>query len=313
MVRKTIGWSEDNKQLYDIIGYYAKREEAMAALADYNSNPYDLDASKITFAEVYEKWSEKKYKGLVAPNGYIAAFNISEPLHKMRFSDVKTDNMQDIIDKSGKGYATRKNIKILFGQLFGYAMERDIIVKDYSKYVSMGKNDKESTRKPFTQKEIDKLWKSTLPNADIVLIYIYSGWRPSELVGVENKNVDLKARTMQGGIKTAAGKNRIVPISKKILPLIEKRFNSDNKYLITDNEGNGLAYNRYYDWFMVLMEQLNMSHKPHDTRHSFTTLMDNAGANKISIKRIVGHASTDVTEGYTHKDIEELIKAIDLI
>lgn len=227
--------------------------------------------------------------------------------------DIKKDNMQDIIDDCGKGYATRKNIKILYGQLYSYASEHDFGGTDYSKFVSMGKNNKESTRKPFTQKEIDKLWKSTLPNVDMVLIAIYAGWRPSELAGIETINIDLKERTMLGGIKTPAGKNRIVPISKKIIPLIEKRFNPKSKYLFTDDKGKKITYNRYHDWFMVLMEQLNMSHKPHDTRHSFTTLMDNAEANKISIKRIVGHASTDVTEGYTHKDIEELKKAIDLI
>jgi len=287
----------------------------LQALADYNSNPYDLNASKITFSEIYDKWSEKKFEMLVDSSGYKSAFNLSKPLHNMRFADIKTDNMQVIIDNSKKGYATRKNIKILYGQLFKYAMERDVVGKDYSRFVSMGKNDKESTRKPFTQKEIDKLWKKVglLPNVDAVLIMIYSGWRPGEIVTLENKNIDSKNRTMLGGIKTDAGKDRIVPISKKTLPLIKKRFDLTNSHLMTDEEGNGISYNRYYDWFMVLMEQLNMSHKPHDTRHTFATLMSNAEANKVSIKRIMGHASTDVTEGYTHKDIEELIKAIDLI
>ena len=252
---------------------------------------------------------------LVDSSGYKSAFNLSKPLHNMRFADIKTDNMQVIIDNSKKGYATRKNIKILYGQLFKYAMERDVVGKDYSRFVSMGKNDKESTRKPFTQKEIDKLWKKVglLPNVDAVLIMIYSGWRPGEFVILKNSNMNVTERTMLGGIKTDAGKDRIVPISKKTLPLIKKRFDLTNSHLMTDEEGNGISYNRYYDWFMVLMEQLNMSHKPHDTRHTFATLMSNAEANKVSIKRIMGHASTDVTEGYTHKDIEKLIKAIDLI
>lgn len=57
-----------------------------------------------------------------------------------------------------------------------------------------------------------------------------------------------------------------------------------------------------------------MKHETHDCRHTFATLMDNAGANKVSIKRIMGHASSDITDRvYTHKDIEELRKAIDLI
>lgn len=62
------------------------------------------------------------------------------------------------------------------------------------------------------------------------------------------------------------------------------------------------------------MEQLGMDHKPHDCRHTFATLMDNAGENKVSIMRIMGHTSQDITDKvYTHKDIEQLKKAIDLI
>ena len=45
MVRKTIGWSDEGKQLYKTIGYYETRKLALAALADYNANPYDIDAS----------------------------------------------------------------------------------------------------------------------------------------------------------------------------------------------------------------------------------------------------------------------------
>lgn len=43
--------------------------------------------------------------------------------------------------------------------------------------------------------------------------------------------------------------------------------------------------------------------------------MDNADANSTSLKRIVGHSSgRDVTSDvYTHKDVEQLRKAIELI
>ena len=51
-----------------IIGYYATRQEGLQALADYNKNPYDVDASKITFDEVYDKWSERKYAEISESN-----------------------------------------------------------------------------------------------------------------------------------------------------------------------------------------------------------------------------------------------------
>lgn len=38
-----------------------------------------------------------------------------------------------------KNYPTLKNIKILFNQLYKYAMKNDICNKDYSKYVDIAK------------------------------------------------------------------------------------------------------------------------------------------------------------------------------
>ena len=62
------------------------------------------------------------------------------------------------------------------------------------------------------------------------------------------------------------------------------------------------------------MEKMQMDHCPHDCRHTFASLMDTAGANKLCIKRIMGHASPDITDSvYTHKTLEELILSIDLI
>ena len=55
------------------------------------------------------------------------------------------------------------------------------------------------------------------------------------------------------------------------------------------------------------MEQLGMKHKVHDTRHTFATLLSNADANSVSVKKLIGHNSYTTTEKfYTHKDIEEL-------
>lgn len=54
IARKTRGYDDNGKQLYSIIGYYATRQQALQALADYNFNPYDLELGKITFAEIYE-------------------------------------------------------------------------------------------------------------------------------------------------------------------------------------------------------------------------------------------------------------------
>src|SRR5690625_1848029 len=125
--------------------------------------------------------------------------------------------------------------------------------------------------------------------------------------------MQLDKRYFQDGFKTEAGINRVIPIHKKTHKLIEDRMDTNNEYLITNFERNKLGYYVYYhEEFKKILQQLELDHRPHDCRHTFATLMDNAAANKLSIKRIMGHAAKDITDKvYTHKDIKQLLMAID--
>ena len=67
MVRKTTGYHIDpvkEKKVTDyiIIAYTATKAEGLQMLADYNHNPYDTRAAKMTFSEVYEEWSKRNIR-----------------------------------------------------------------------------------------------------------------------------------------------------------------------------------------------------------------------------------------------------------
>jgi integrase len=313
---ETVDGKKIPKQHYVTVGYYATQSEALQSLAAFNSNPYDLDAAKITFKELYEKWSAKKYLGIKDSRGYVAAYKLSWPLCDMKFADIRTDHMQAVIDGCGRAYPTQKNMKILYSLMYKYALERDVAAKDYSQFVTVGKKVTSKKHKPFTQKEIDKLFECVGKYDDVesVLILIYSGVRPGELILIETENVNLEERYMVGGIKTPAGENRIIPINKKIYEFVSDMVQKGNKYLLCDKNGNPFSYDKYLDHFKILMEQLVMDHLPHDGRYTFATLMGNAGADTVSLQKIIGHANYNTTANtYTHKDIDELKKAIDLI
>ena len=72
----------------------------------------------------------------------------------------------------------------------------------------------------------------------MILIEIYSGWRPQELATLKTADIDLEANTMKSGMKTEAGKNRIVPIHPIIRPLIEQCYSSNKEYLFNDEQDN---------------------------------------------------------------------------
>ena len=87
--RITTSWTEDGKQEKKYLGYFKTRQEAMKALADYNENPFDLAAREITFADLYERWCKVKYKDKPVLGIYTAAYKKLEPLHNMKFSEIR--------------------------------------------------------------------------------------------------------------------------------------------------------------------------------------------------------------------------------
>lgn len=314
--RKTTGWNDKGQPIYLVIGYYASREEGMIALAEYNKNPYDIDKRNISLNELYQKWSETVYPklGKSLQGSLKSAYKHMKKLDELKYRDIRSFQMQDTIDNCGCGYSTQAAIKNLWGYLDRFAMEMDVIQKMYS-VLTTSAPVAESSRTPFTEDEIKTLWNHVdEPWVDTILIMLYSGWRIIEFLTLETANVDMDNQTMKGGVKTRNGKDRIVPIHSAILKFIEVRFNPDSKYLITDQNGKPMSEDQYREIFKETLSKYGITHTPHETRHTFRTRLDSAGANKKCIDLMMGHKSKDVGERvYTHKTLEELKTAIELI
>lgn len=327
-VRVTDRWVIDDKtgrskQLRPTLGYFETREEAMIALATYNENPYDINTDNITFSEVYEKWSDGYFRTLSNPSSartIKAAYSYCNGLYNMRMQDIRVSHLEGTIINAQVGDSTKARIKSLFNMLYRYAVANDIVKKDYASVMFANGNPIKRSRTrdviPFTQEEIQMLWNNLeqIPFVDMILIEIYSGWRPQELAILKTYDVDITSETMRGGLKTDAGKNRIVPIHPLIKPLIEKRMSEaatlQSEYLFNDangQQGTYMTYDKYRSRFDKVMKRLNLKHHPHETRHTFITKAKACGVDEYILKLIVGHAIDDITEKvYTHRTIEQL-------
>ena len=314
--RKTTGWNDKGQPIYLVIGYYASREEGMIALAEYNKNPYDIDRRNMTLKELYDKWSEVILPklGKALQGSLKAAYKHIKQLDELKYRDIRSFQMQETIDGCGRGSSTQSSIKNLWGHLDKYALEMDVIEKMYSPLTDKAPVE-DSHKTPFSEAEIKTLWEhQSEPWVDCILIMLYSGWRITEFLTLETANIDLTEQTMKGGIKTKSGKNRVVPIHPMILKFIEARFNEGSKFLILDEDGNPMTDQVYRKIFTATLEKYGMKHIPHETRHTFRTRLDSAGANKKCIDLMMGHKSLDVGERvYTHKTLDELRTAIELL
>lgn len=329
MVRKTSGWRIDEAtgraiQEYVIIGYAETKAEGLKMLAEYNQNPFDVKASKITFAKVYELWSNEKYPTISKSNvhGYTAAYKVCGRLYNLIFKDIRLVDLQFVIDNCGKNYPTMKKIKGLFNQLYAYAMKNDICNKDYSTYVDVAKySDKNPDKRDhnrISRQELDRLWEmKDDPYYQIVLMLIYNGCRISEFLNLKKSDIHLDEQYFDVIASKTDNGLRKVPIADKVLPFYKAWYDSsDGEYLVHKPDGGHFTYDNYYDsYWQPLFEQLNMDHKPHDTRHTCISMLADAHVDPTMIKKIVGHAGAmSLTERvYTHPDIEALVDAINQI
>ena len=166
----------------------------------------------------------------------------------------------------------------------------------------------------FTDEEVGRLWEIRHePWVDSVLVFLYSGWRISELLDLKTADVDLQIGTMTGGTKTKAGKNRIVPIHSLIAEMVSKRVSEGGEYLFSC-DGGKCEKTKYYSLWNDIMKRTNMSHTPHECRHTFRTWLDRVGANRVAINKIMGYSGGDTSERvYTHKTIQDLKFNIELV
>ena len=288
----------------------------MIILAKFNETPWDIEAKKITFKELYEKWKEKKAPKLGKHNraALINSYKHCKRIENMKYYEIRSYHMQECIDECGLGASTQSQIKNLFGHLDNFAFELDIINKRYSELIHTAPTP-ETSKKIFTDEEVNLLWENqNLPWVDSILFFLYTGFRITEMIELKTESVDLSDGTITGGIKTRAGRNRIVPIHSKIFHIVKSRMEESKSGYLFEFEGKPLSDKIYRKKWNQIMKNFKMKHTPHECRHTLRSRLDTAGANKVCIDRIMGHKSGDVGERvYTHKTISELKANIELV
>ena len=292
--RKTIGFNEKGHPIYKYLSYHATKREAIAALREYNADPDNLNQK--TFAEVYQMWYSYKDFSDNVGNKYKNAFKRAEPLHKYNMNELTLPVIQIFFDKLETTQANLTNMKSLLNGMIEYSVKRGLLpmsAMEIMKLVDAVPKEEthSSPKKVFTQDEIEKLWEDCENvHKRYMLFYIYTGLRYSELQNAEWHDDYLNI----GKAKTQAG-IRMVPLSdkaKSLLPLPELKS--------------------YSDYYRVLKYQ--HGHMPHDTRHTFISLMTEAGVDSRIIKKIVGHKADDLTEDvYTHISLDTMLEAVNKI
>jgi site-specific recombinase XerD len=152
---------------------------------------------------------------------------------------------------------------------------------------------------------------------DAVLELLYgSGLRVSELCGIDRDAVDLRGRTVT--VLGKRGKERKLPLSEPAVQALRGWLEQGRAALAGEaSPPNAVFLNRRgrrlspRDVRRVLDHRAEHPTHPHALRHTFATHLLDGGADLRVVQELLGHASLQTTQIYTHVSKERLVTVYD--
>lgn len=150
-------------------------------------------------------------------------------------------------------------------------------------------------------------------NRTILATFYETGVRLSELIGLDDRDVDFSVGTLK--VTGKRDKQRFIPFGNELSMLFRQylesrtaQFGNTGGAFFLDIKGNRIPRHQVY--YLVkdsLSKVSSVARKsPHVLRHTFATAMLNHHAELGAVKELLGHSSLSTTEIYVHTTFEEL-------
>ena len=236
-------------------------------------------------------------------------------------SDIVRRWMEYMMDKGNAASSVNRRLSAL-RSFYRYALRRNLVVKDPVHGIQ-GPKRKRHLPQFLKESEMDRLldermwtdsYKDVLARTIIVTFY-ETGVRISELIGLNDKDVDYINCEIK--VTGKRDKQRIIPFGDELL----KTLTAYQQQRDVETESESVAFfrtekgKRVTDEQVRQMVKINLSkvstlkkRSPHVLRHTFATAMLNHDAGLESVKKLLGHESLSTTEIYTHTTFEQLKK-----
>lgn len=330
----------ERKCIREPLGAFWKKSDAKNALEEFIQAP----SMKYNYSptQIFEEWSRIAYSDITRAtrDNYNAAWSqikaawgkrVDEPIRERTTAEIREiydywmeehEVVRKLKDKTYTAKAgplsksSMSKIKVLLVQMYKYCMANNIVPQNYAELVRIPKDAHAGTQRAFTDLEFAVLEKNymNIPGGDACYVLCYTGWRVTEFCNLTRFSYDPKEKVLRGGLKTDAGKNRVVPLHPKIVPIVESWHKASEGPLYP--RPNGKAYNKDNfrdDVWNPCMKALGLPDDltPHSARHTYGTRLSAAGARTEDIKELMGHTDYSVTANvYINQDITSLRNAV---
>lgn len=319
----------------------AKAEQYKIDQAVYKTTGELPEPSVMTFEKWANKWLDTYKKGIVKDHTYHFTYksNIDKYLvpyfGKAHIADIQQIDIQKYFNtvRSEAGEPLAKSTldkhKLILKSMFDAAIDNDLCYKNPVKNIKFQHVSDKEEKKVWTKEQAEKAeeYSRKVYRLDVVL-YLNTGLRRSELLGLKWTDIDFDENTLhvQRAVVQTKGKividnpksatsDRIVPFSKSFGAYL-KKFQNDNEYVL----GNGgvMSPGTYAKHFCIFMKKLSAETgvpilTPHELRHTYGTLKREEGVDIYTIQKVMGHADISITADiYVHNDIKVLKKQLNV-
>jgi len=220
---------------------------------------------------------------------YFKGYEIAK-INSMLIEKYKKERLEEGVKKST---ANRELscLRIIFNKAIGWGYLDESPMKDF-KFFSEKDNFLERVLSPEEEKRLLENCASRAVR-DFIVFGLNTGMRKSEILSLEWKNVSIEKRAILV-TGTKSGRNRKIPINDTLHSLLT-RLQS------TNGSGRMFPYENVY-WSFKKAARLTGIPKVrlHDLRHTFATRLIESGVDIITVRDLLGHSQSAVTERYTH-------------
>ena len=297
------------------IGYFPTWYDAYTAiLNDHVSHPSGekKNSNDITLGELYNSWSSDP----VTKQRYTAGTLKSKKSYWKHLSAIISKPADSFTAQSLTDYLyslpvsdiVRRNIRVLLNLLYSYGRFRGLVETNPAADIDLYTSYSSKPRTPFTAKEVHLIEDAAdCPEKYYLILLLYTGMRPAEAEELAKENIHLDKRYIVSGVKTAAGKNRVIPLHRKAKKALVYLLKNPKAVKYMSRQADTIRKRA-----LRFLESIGVTgHIIYETRHTFISQAQMLGLPEVAIQKIVGHASGVTNVVYTHLSPDYLLAQID--
>lgn len=288
---------------YATKGGFATKKDALLYLESLS------DAEKRTVPKLIDLWTayeKNELPGLSKDKktAYKKARQRLDGLMGRKIDTLTTADLQETVNRECKSYYTARDCKTVLSKLYQSACADRFVPTNLAQYIKLPSLE-EKEAEPFTSDEVDKMW-AAYADGDLflgyLLVMIYSGMMPGELLDLKKSMIDLDRCEIYGnGKKTEIRKKNAIVFADCIRPVLEE--------LMVQTEGDKLICRQrdawYKDYHAAVTRIGIRDLPPYSCRHTTGTEAARQNLNAAIIQKIMRHGKITTSQKYIHLGSEE--------